>query len=113
MQKIRFFILALTAFTVLAFAASSAQAGATQAGPTCSANKPICTASFQPEPVLMSTWIFEGCWSYYLTSPCRDIFRDSSGAYWICANCGQTKNPGPGTCGQIGIQALDRGYWCS
>jgi hypothetical protein len=109
MQKIRISILALTAITVLAFAASSAQAGA-----TCSANKPICTASFQPEPVLMSsTWTFEGCWSYFLASPCRDIFRDSSGAYWICANCGQTKNPGPRTCNQIGTQALDHGYWCS
>jgi hypothetical protein len=108
MQKIRTFILALTAFTVLAFASSPAQAGS-----TCSASKLICTASSQPGPVLMSTWTFEGCWSYYLTSPCRDIFRDSSGAYWICANCGQTKNPGPGSCSQIGIQALDRGYWCS
>jgi hypothetical protein len=109
MQKIRISILALTAFTVLAFAPSLAQAGA-----TCNANKPICTASFQPEPVLMSsTFTFEGCWSYFLSSPCRDIFRDNSGAYWICANCGQTKNPGPGTCNQIGIQALDRGFWCS
>ena len=107
MQKTRIPILALTVVTMLALPASSAQAG-----PTCSANKPLCTASFQPEPVLMSTstWTFEGCWSYFLTSPCRDIFRDSAGAYWICANCGQTKNPGPGSCRQVGIQALDRGF---
>jgi hypothetical protein len=108
MHKIQISIFALIAFTMLTFASSSAQAGA-----TCGASKLICTASFQPEPVLLSNWTFWGCWSYWQAGPCRDIFRDSSGGYWICANCGQTKNPGPGTCNPIGSQELDRGYWCS
>lgn len=109
MQKIRISILALIAFTVLAFAASAAQASPA----VCSADKPACTVSFQPEPVPMSSWTFWGCWSYWAAGPCRDIFRDSSGAYWICAGCGQTQNPGPGKCSQISTQTLNTGYWCS
>ena len=111
MQTIRMSILALTALTVLALAAAPAQAGDPPAA--CTANQLASTLSFQPEPVLMTGWIFEGCWERYQIGPCRDIFLDSSGNYWICANCGQTKNPGPGTCTQTNTQALDRGFWCS
>jgi hypothetical protein len=109
MQKIRMSILALI---VLAFVASSAQAGNQPAA--CRADEPAATISFQPEPVLMSTgWVFWGCWERYQIGPCKDIFQDSSGGFWICANCGQTTNPSPSTCSATNTQALDRGFWCS
>ena len=27
-------------------------------------------------------WVFEGCWSPFITGPCYDVYRDAAGAYW-------------------------------
>jgi hypothetical protein len=66
-------------------------------------------ASAQPP----ANWTFEGCWTQFQTGPCRDVFRDQQGNYWICRDCGTTGNPGPGKCSQISSAALARGFWCS
>ena len=60
-----------------------------------------------------ANWTFEGCWTQYISGPCRDVFRDQQGAYWICRDCGTTGNPGPGKCTPISSAALARGFWCS
>lgn len=60
-----------------------------------------------------SGWVFGGCWTYWPARPCRDVYRDAAGQYWICKACGTTGNPGPGKCSRISIQTLNIGYWCS
>jgi hypothetical protein len=60
-----------------------------------------------------ASYAFEGCWTYWASGPCRDVYRDSSGEYWLCRLCGQTTNPGPSQCSRISIQTLNIGYWCS
>src|ERR1044072_605624 len=60
-----------------------------------------------------SSWVFEGCFTLFQAGPCYDVFRDGSGNYWICAKCGQTNNPGPGTCRQLSAYELIHGWWCS
>ncbi len=58
-------------------------------------------------------YVFQGCWAYFASGPCYDIYRDGDGAYWICLRCGATKKPGPGQCKRITLDELNRGYWCS
>ncbi len=60
-----------------------------------------------------SSWTFEGCWTYWPAGPCRDVYRDAQGGYWICKDCGTTGNPGPGQCSPISSNTLAIGYWCS
>ncbi|HJP95424.1 MAG TPA: hypothetical protein VJ875_25980 [Pyrinomonadaceae bacterium] len=60
-----------------------------------------------------ATWTFEGCWTQFQSGPCRDVFRDAQGNYWICRDCGTTGNPTPGKCSPISEAALARGFWCS
>lgn len=71
-------------------------------------NSPAATLS-----PAQSNWVFEGCWTYFPAGPCRDVFRDSQGGYWLCRACGTTGNPGPSKCSQISSQTLAIGYWCS
>lgn len=58
-------------------------------------------------------WTFEGCWTQFSAGPCRDIFRDNQGNYFICRACGTTGNPGPGKCNPISPATLASGFWCS
>ena len=58
-------------------------------------------------------WVHEGCWSATVAGTCYDIYRDPSGNYWKCSQCGTTKNPGPNKCNQISQQTLNQGFWCS
>ena len=60
-----------------------------------------------------SNWTFEGCWTQFSVGPCRDVYRDEQGNYWICKGCGTTGNPGPGKCSQISSATLATGFWCS
>ena len=56
---------------------------------------------------------FEGCWAQFAQGPCRDVFRDQNGGYWICRDCGTTGNPTPGKCTPISSATLASGFWCS
>jgi len=58
-------------------------------------------------------YTFEGCWAQFASGPCRDIFRDQNGGYWICRDCGTTGNPTPGKCNPISSATLASGFWCS
>ena len=60
-----------------------------------------------------ANWTFEGCWTQFSAGPCRDVFRDQQGNYWICRACGTTGNPGPGKCNMISPATLATGFWCS
>jgi hypothetical protein len=60
-----------------------------------------------------ANWTFEGCWTQFSAGPCRDVFRDQQGNYWICRACGTTGNPGPGKCNAISAATLASGFWCS
>jgi len=64
-------------------------------------------------PNTATTFTFEGCWTQFQTGPCRDVFRDDQGNYWICKSCGTTGNPTPGKCSIISPTVLARGFWCS
>jgi len=58
-------------------------------------------------------WTFEGCWTQFASGPCRDVFRDDQGNFWICKDCGTTGNPTPGKCSPISQGTLASGFWCS
>ena len=60
-----------------------------------------------------ANWTFEGCWTRSSAQPCRDVFRDQQGNFWVCRDCGTTGNPGPGKCSQISSGTLALGLWCS
>jgi len=60
-----------------------------------------------------ANWVFEGCWTQFSAGPCRDVYRDQQGNYWICRACGTTGNPGPGKCNPISQATLASGFWCS
>jgi hypothetical protein len=60
-----------------------------------------------------ANWTFEGCWTQFSAGPCRDVYRDQQGNYWICRGCGTTGNPGPGKCNPISQATLASGFWCS
>ena len=60
-----------------------------------------------------ANWTFEGCWTQFSSGPCRDVFRDQQGNYWICRACGTTGNPSPGKCTPISQTTLASGFWCS
>jgi hypothetical protein len=60
-----------------------------------------------------TTFTFEGCWTQFPAGPCRDVFRDDQGNYWICKACGTTGNPSPGKCSIISPTTLAHGFWCS
>lgn len=73
--------------------------------------KPVPTINAAAAPA--ANWVFEGCWTQFSAGPCRDVYRDQQGNYWICGGCGTTSNPGPGKCSQISPATLARGFWCS
>jgi len=58
-------------------------------------------------------WTFEGCWTQFVSGPCRDVFHDDQGNFWICKDCGTTGNPSPGKCSPISQATLASGFWCS
>lgn len=60
-----------------------------------------------------ANWTFEGCWTQFSAGPCRDVFRDQQGDFWICKACGSTGNPSPGKCNPISSATLASGFWCS
>lgn len=60
-----------------------------------------------------NNWTYEGCWTQFPAGPCRDIYRDSQGGYWICGDCGSTSNPSSSKCSRISAGTLASGYWCS
>ncbi len=60
-----------------------------------------------------ASWTFEGCWTQFSAGPCRDVFRDQQGNFWICRQCGTTGNPSPGKCSPISQATLASGFWCS
>jgi hypothetical protein len=60
-----------------------------------------------------ANWTFWGCWTQFSSQPCRDVFRDQQGEFWICRACGTTGNPGPGKCNPISSTTLASGLWCS
>jgi len=64
-------------------------------------------------PPPAASWSFEGCWTQFSAGPCRDVFRDQQGDFWICRACGTTGNPSPGKCNPISQATLQTGFWCS
>jgi len=73
----------------------------------------LLLASVLARPKPAPNFTFEGCWTQFVSGPCRDIFRDDQGNYWICKDCGTTGNPTPGKCNQISQATLASGFWCS
>lgn len=71
-----------------------------------------CSNNLSAKPLKPPDFVFEGCWAYFPSGPCYDIYRDSAGDYWICDLCLQTKNPSPKKCNRISLEILNRGYWC-
>lgn len=74
------------------------------------AARPAGTAAAPPA---QANWVFEGCWTQWPAGPCRDVYRDSQGNYWICRGCGTTGSPSTSKCSRIGSSTLATGYWCS
>ena len=67
----------------------------------------------QPTAAPAANWTWEGCWTQFSAGPCRDVYRDAQGNFWICKACGTTGNPGPGKCNPISTATLASGFWCS
>lgn len=70
-------------------------------------------AATTPATRSAANWTFEGCWTQFSAGPCRDVYRDQQGGFWICRACGTTGNPGPGKCNPISQATLSTGFWCS
>lgn len=104
-RRVRFLVVALI-LSALFLASGVAQPVSKSVAPGHEA-----TASAKAAPA--ANWTFEGCWTQFSAGPCRDIYRDAQGGYWICGGCGTTHNPGPGKCSQISSQTLATGFWCS
>ena len=98
LRKIQFSAIAAVLFTLFL------SAGAAQ--PTRREVRNVTTTT-------VATWTFEGCWTQFSAGPCRDVFRDQQGNFWICRACGTTGNPTPGKCNPISQATLASGFWCS
>ena len=83
-------------------------AGAIQPTGTAAAPGPAAAPA-----AAQANWVFEGCWTQWPSGPCRDVYRDSQGNYWICRGCGTTGTPSTSKCSRIGSSTLATGYWCS
>ena|ERR1700752_5080106 len=103
LRRIQFSAVAFVLFTVL-FAPRTAQPSGSDFAVTHAATTTTTSAA---------NWTFEGCWTQFSAGPCRDVFRDQQGNYWICRACGTTGNPGPGKCNPISAATLASGFWCS
>lgn len=65
-------------------------------------------------PTPVAGWTFLGCWkSRPWVTTCLDVFRDDTGALYICKACGTTGNPNKGKCRQTTQEELNGGTWCS
>jgi hypothetical protein len=106
LRRIQLSAMAVVLFTLF-IAVGVAQSSHNAAGPnaaTITRNSSIRRAS---------NWTFEGCWTQFSAGPCRDVFRDQQGSFWICRACGTTGNPSPGKCSPISQATLASGFWCS
>jgi hypothetical protein len=104
-RKVRFFVVAL------ALSALFLASGAGQPASTSAASGGGATAAAKAAP--QANWVFEGCWTQWPAGPCRDVYRDSQGSYWICRDCGTTGSPSTSKCSRISSSTLATGYWCS
>jgi hypothetical protein len=57
-----------------------------------------------------SGWVYQGCWTQFSSSPCYDVYSDSSGNHWRCARCRTTTKPSSKTCFKVNTST---GLWCS
>lgn len=103
LRRIQLSAVAVVLFTLLLSTGVAQPAGQTAA----TVSVPVSSAA----PA--ANWTFEGCWTQFSAGPCRDVFRDPQGAFWICRACGTTGNPGPGKCNPISQATLATGFWCS
>lgn len=106
LRRIQFLIVAAVLFIVFLSSGVAQPTGSSAARATAAITK---GSSVQPA----ADWIFEGCWTQFQAGPCRDVFRDQQGNYWICRACGTTGKPGPGKCDPISQATLASGFWCS
>ena len=65
-----------------------------------------------PAPQPVADWAYAGCFSPTRTQPCYDVYTHN-GAYWMCSQCGGTKNPSENKCRQLSSYQLANGAWCS
>ena len=74
----------------------------------------MASPSSIPNPTPVASWTLLGCWKSrpWLTT-CLDVFRDGTGALYMCKACGTTGNPSKGKCRQTTPAELDAGTWCS
>ncbi len=66
----------------------------------------------KPIPVQTSGWSFAGCFSPTRSLPCYDTYVHN-GTYWMCKECGTTKQPSENKCRQLSSWQLQNGAWCS
>jgi len=101
----------LSAVVLVLFTFSLAAGVAQPTRPDAAVRSASITKDSSAKPA--ANWTFEGCWTQFSAGPCRDVFRDQQGNYWICRACGTTGNPGPGKCNPISAATLASGFWCS
>ena len=106
LHRIQFVTFAFVLFTFF-FSAGTSQPTLTDVAVTQAASVKTSSAGTP------ANWTFEGCWTQFSAGPCRDVFRDQEGNYWICRACGTTGNPSPGKCSPISAATLASGFWCS
>lgn len=111
--KIKLFVIAALSIAIFSVPGAVPLTGKTVAANSkASCISPSATAS--PAATLkQNDRVFEGCWTFFSSGPCRAIYRDSAGKYYICGRCDSSGTPGPGGCSQISPQTLNFGFWCS
>lgn len=63
------------------------------------------------EELAAANWMHVGCISR--NGVCYDVFQDNSGSLWVCKQCFQTGNPGPGKCRRLTQYEINNALWCS
>ena len=101
----------LSAVAVVFFTLFLASSVAQPTGREAAVGSASTTKNSSAQPA--ANWTFEGCWTQFPAGPCRDVFRDQQGNFWICRECGTTGNPSPGKCSPISQATLASGFWCS
>lgn len=112
-QRIRVFVSSTFALVMLLVVSVAQPAGgSTSVKPKTIGKASIARTSAAATPQTGDR-VFQGCWSYFPTGPCRAIYSDAQGVYWICGQCGSGGQPNPNGCQRISQRTLQYGYWCS
>jgi hypothetical protein len=112
-RKIKLFVLAVMSIAIFSVPGAVPLTGKVVAANSAATGISTPTRVLPAASSKVNDLLFEGCWTFFSAGPCRAIYRDAEGNYYICGKCDSGGSPGPGSCSQISPQTLQIGFWCS